>query len=233
MAASHLRSAVHFARLSSDVESQHATVTVDDSDTWFGALSADHAYVTACVLTSVAFLEAAINELFIDICHSPNHPSSAALGAEVAQMFRSVWDLDARKRGRFAILDKYDFALILAGRSSLDRGSHSMGDVHSLIDLRNSLTHCEPEWVDVVFSARVGDGLRPAEQRLGKKLARKFAPNPLATDGLPFFPAKCLGFGCASWALRTCTIFFTLFFNQLGIPMPRQSELESAKAIMD
>ena len=53
-----------------------------------------------------------------------------------------------------------------------------------------------------------------------KVLYRKFATNPLAGKNVPFFPDKCLGHGCAEWAIMNSIIFTDEFFRRLGLPVP-------------
>jgi hypothetical protein len=51
-------------------------------------------------------------------------------------------------------------------------------------------------------------------------LRKKFATNPLAAKNVPFFPDKCLGHGCAEWAIVNSIIFVDEFFRRLGLPVP-------------
>jgi hypothetical protein len=50
------------------------------------------------------------------------------------------------------------------------------------------------------------------------KLSGKFSSNPLMNGSdNPYFPDKCLGSGCADWAIRSIRVFSDDFFGRLGI----------------
>jgi hypothetical protein len=63
-------------------------------------------------------------------------------------------------------------------------------------------------------------GSESTTDKFEKILRKKFAPNPLAEKNNPFFPDKCLGHGCAEWALINSVIFTDEFFRRLGLPVP-------------
>jgi hypothetical protein len=47
-------------------------------------------------------------------------------------------------------------------------------------------------------------------------LQGKFNLNPLTGAGNPFYPDKCLGHGCAEWAVNSSIKFVDEFFEKLG-----------------
>ena len=161
------------------------------------------AYVTAAILASVAFLEARINELFSDICD--NELWDIASGAEknrkhLKQMFgfvpskktmehiKQMETLLELKEKQFPVLKKYNLLLELAGKKQFDKGANPYQDADLLITLRNRLVHYKPEWIPIEGSHEVE-----------KQLKSKFEPNRLMVKAKnPFFPNKCLGYGCAS-----------------------------------
>ena len=78
----HLWAAGHFARLANDIENAHTGRAVFDIS--------HRAYVTNAIFSAVAFLEAAINELFEDAVD--NHPSYLdALTPERRQRLCKRW----------------------------------------------------------------------------------------------------------------------------------------------
>ncbi len=59
---------------------------------------------------------------------------------------------------------------------------------------------------------------------------RGFAPNPFFSgSGNPFFPDKCLGHGCAKWALESSVEFADAFFSRMGI-VPRHERFKPLDA---
>ncbi|MEO0941606.1 MAG: hypothetical protein AAFY30_08605, partial [Cyanobacteria bacterium J06642_12] len=45
----------------------------------------------------------------------------------------------------------------------------------------------------------------------------RFAENPLVFGTKPFFPDRCLGHGCAKWALDSCVSFVEEFYSEMGL----------------
>ena len=43
-------------------------------------------------------------------------------------------------------LEKFEFALLLSDKPSIDKSSTLYQDVKIVVDLRNSLVHFKPEW---------------------------------------------------------------------------------------
>jgi len=82
-------------------------------------LLANRAYVTGAVLSSVAFLEAAINEVFDDI--ADGHDSYVGpLSAETKKCLASLWTGD-KSIERESILKKYREALQCSGKPAFDK----------------------------------------------------------------------------------------------------------------
>jgi len=84
-------------------------------------------------------------------------------------------------------------ALLFAGKPKLKAGAYPYQDAKLFISIRNDLVH-----------------FRPVTQTHGEEMARekqlkgKFAENALMLGaGNPWFPAKCLGAGCAQWSGQT------------------------------
>jgi hypothetical protein len=80
--------------------------------------------------------------------------------------------------------------------------------------------HYKREWVVIHDDRTAGRGEETTAERFEKVLRKKFATNPLAAKNLPFFPDKCLGHGCAEWAIVNSIIFTDEFFRRLELPVP-------------
>jgi hypothetical protein len=192
----HLWAAEHFVRLAAEVEVVHAGKPRFDIG--------HRAYVTNSVLSAVAFLEAAINEVFDDV--TDNHGYMGALTDECARLLAGLWSGDnGGTVERWPILDKYQVALHCSGREAFSRGSPPYQDAKLLVDLRNELTHARPK-------TRVSGEM----DKLSKALEGRFKPNGLMENsGNPYFPDHCLGVGCANWGVKTARAFADDFFGRM------------------
>ena len=172
-------------------------------------------YVTGAILTAVAFLEALINELFLDATDHeranskptpPNPPTPVyQLPPTGRKRMAEMWPDGIEK---FGTLRKFESALVLCEKQPFDRGASPWQDVPLLISLRNKLVHFEPQWSG-----------KEADRNFERKLENKF---PLhlwfeKSPGNPFFPDKCLSHGCAEWAVSTSLKFADEFCSRMGI----------------
>lgn len=213
----HLKNAAHFARLTGEIE-QHTKFT-------WGTFKPHEAYAMGAVLSSVAFLEAAVNELYADAADD-SHPSEIVrsigegyameMPKDVRGLLAGLWGTERFRMGA-RTLEKYEIALRIAGAAGFDRGTQPYQDVALLIKLRNALIHFEPQ------SHHEGED---EPTRFEEKLSGKFSLNPLAAPPInplgkdplqPFLPHKCLGYGCAMWALQSSVAFTEEFFSRMGL----------------
>ena len=220
----HIRAAAHFARESAEMERENAGRPWGEiNETVFYE---HRACVMGAVLSSAAFLEAAINELFVDaVKHEAEDPEPAPtdpprpvdqLPRGGRKLMAEMWPFDV---DRLKILGKYDAALILNGKPKMDASTRPHQDVDALVALRNNLVHYEPR--DIA----AGLALNEETERMARKLGdRGFAPNPFfAESGNPYYPDKALGHGCARWAVERSIEFADAFFASLGV-IPRYEE---------
>ncbi len=178
----------------------------------------DHrAFVIGSVLSSVAYLEASINELFGDAVDGGD--GQRQLDTDTVARLARVWGI-GNERAR--MLDKYELALFAAGKPPLDRGNATYGNAKGVVALRNALVHYSPEWH---YFGEAGPQPPQERHRLEKTLGGKFTPNCLADSLLPFFPDKCLGGGCARWSIESGKAFYEDFRQKIGLPPERASEL--------
>jgi hypothetical protein len=129
----HLFGARHFARLTRDAESAHTGAPIFDVQ--------HRAYVTNAVLSAVAFLDAAINEVFDDVAdHHPGYVDP--LPDECKRLMAGLWDKGMERR---SFLDKCQVALLCANSAVFDKGGPPYQDADLLYRLRNRLTHARAE----------------------------------------------------------------------------------------
>jgi len=156
-------------------------------------------------------LEALINENFSDICDdklASCGQSSVKLDEKMRDQITKTWKI--MKNKRFSILDKYNLLLGLAGKKQFNDSDSSYQEVKLLIGLRNKIVHYEPEWIEIDNFEKPHD--------IEKKLKGKFEINKLMKNAKnPFYPDKCLGYGCAKWAVLTSLKFSKEYGQRISI----------------
>lgn len=198
----HIQSAALFSRLSANVETQVGNLS--------DALKSEYqAYVTGAIFTAVSFLESTINELFWEVLENPT--GFETLKSETIDVMARMWKQIVHGS---STLGKYQSALTLAGKPLFDEGTLPYQDVFLLTRVRNALTHYRPEWVEG----------RP--QKLEESLKGRFLLSPFYDKGSPFFPHRCLGHGCAQWAVISSIGFTDDFFAGMSLK-PRYDRLRS------
>jgi hypothetical protein len=170
-------------------------------------------FVVSVIMSSVSFLEATINELFMDSAENPNG-NIKDLNKSSVKLFAKMWKKGIPRTASYSIIEKYQIALTLANKKEFDLGTSLLQNVTILIKLRNALVHYEPESV-VTKSLLEGTAIK--QQKLEQQLKGKFKINPYTGVDNPFFPDKCLSLGCALWALKSTVDFTDSFFLELGI----------------
>lgn len=163
-------------------------------------------YVMGSIISSAAFLDAAVNELYLDAVDE-HEAYVGGLNVEIRVRLAQGW-----KHGtdRMSVLAKFQMALTLAGQEPFDPGAEPYQGVNLLRRLRNKLVHFEPE------SAQAG--LEEGEEEFERKFQGKFDASPrFAKSGNPFWPDKCLSHGCAKWCVQSALSFAGEFFARLNV----------------
>jgi hypothetical protein len=161
-----------------------------------------HATVASgSVILAACAVEATVNEYHLD---SPDR-NAPALGraAAVAHLIEELWDTV----DRLPILRKYQWILSLAHAELFDHGQEPFQAAADLVELRDALVHYKPEWSHAAERSA----------KLEKRLGHKFELNRLSMPGQFFLPYRCLGFGCAKWAVRVVQRFVADFASRLGV----------------
>jgi hypothetical protein len=174
-------------------------------------------FVLNSVLSSVSFLESAINELYADVADEAYNfadEKHETLLKLIGEKWKNENNFD-----RAPLLSKYQKILLIAGMPPFDEGDQAFANLRILIAIRNHLMHYTREWVVIDGKTR-NAGEETTGGKFEKILKQKFAINPLALKNQPFFPDKCLGHGCAEWAVVNSLIFTDEFFRRLELPAP-------------
>ncbi|MFK4474901.1 DNA-binding MltR family transcriptional regulator [Paenibacillus sp. RC73] len=205
----HIQSAVLLARNALQVEKNQ-----NNNDDVVARIQYE-SYVTGALLCTVGYLEATINEFFSNI-KDKNNKNGKRLKPKKIEMIDSMWKLGVPRTAKYSILDKYQIALTLADKKLFEKGNSPYQDVYLLIQVRNAITHYEPEWVttESEFSEKI------TEQTLEKKLKNKFKLNPFANSPDPFFPDKCLSYDFIKWGIHSSLNLTKLFFEELELNYP-------------
>ncbi len=208
----HMQEAIHLMDLSKDCEATNAGKTFADGDFF----NHHRAYVVGSIMTSVASVEARINEFYLD---ATDNLLGSILDASQQGLLTELWKpLDEK---RVPVLQKYQIALTAIKSSKFDTSKGPYQDVSLLIDLRNMLVHFKPEW----------DNDQRKHKKIEEKLRGRFELNPFwPNENSIFFPFKCLSHGCASWAVRSSMHFILEFFALTGVD-PRTDQFKIWKAM--
>jgi hypothetical protein len=191
----HLWAAKHFTKLATDLEKVAGRPAFDIQE---------RAYVMSAVSSSVAFLEAAINEVFDDIVDR-HDPYVGSLLANYKLLLGAVWSLGGAEK--FSMLDKYQAALQCVNGATFDKGAQPYQNAMLLVRLRNRLVHARPETRE---SGYLDD--------LDRALIKKFSPHGrMAGMGNPYYADHCLSAGCADWSVLSALNFADEFFKRLGV----------------
>jgi len=197
LSTTHLHSAVRSARAARDLEESGKAFT----EVFAAYLSA----VTTSVVMAVAFLEAMINELYLDIVEG-RATYTGPLTAQAKDTLASLWD--TADLDRLSILSKYETMLVVAADERWDRGRQPYQDAKLLVALRNVLTHFTPK-------SLAGD----RQYEIAEKLEHKgFPHNQLLSPGSdPVIPTYLLSAGCAEWAKDSALALADDFSTRLKI----------------
>ena len=194
----HLFAARHLSELACDIEKKHEGTSDPE------IIRQHRAYVIGAILSAAAFLEASINELYLEVQDHEGNGEPRGGRRRVLAVPAHFWSPEARP----PILHKYQLALVVADAEPFDEGRAPFRDADGLIALRDALVHGRPEWRDQ-------HGRR---QNLQRRLRAKFSHNKLAREGEPEFPDRLLGAGCAEWAVRVSERFSSDFCHRMAIP---------------
>jgi len=213
----YIQSAAVLCRLAYGIEKEYAGTGgsgTPDAD----LLLRHEAFILNSILSSVAFLESTINELYADAADDAYFFADAqteALLRTISDGWRNEKNFD-----RAPTVNKYQKILTIAQMPPFDEGDQAFANVRQLIEIRNNLMHYKREWVVIREDRSPGSSEGTTSEKFEKLLKKKFAINPFSAKNQMFFPDQCLGHGCAEWAVVNSVIFTDAFFRRLGLPAP-------------
>jgi hypothetical protein len=196
----HLDSAARFAFACAEIESEQKHLEWPQPR-WDEARS----NALATVLLSAASLESSVNE-FYQQAVDRDRSALESLSDTQMKLLAELWP----EIEKLSPIRKYQVALVATGHEPMSKGQEPYRSADGLIRLRNALVHFRPEWDDDLKDHR----------SLEQRLSRLFPVSALtdrAKGRMVWFPHKCLGAGCAEWAIESATRFSQQFVNTLGI----------------
>lgn len=119
------------------------------------------------------------------------------------------------------ILEKYQFACLLADKEPLHLGNPAAQDLAIGIEVRNALMHYKPQSIDLPMDGTSGT-VEGSWKRIAEKLKARprLKPNPYASAGQPEFPYRMLGHDFAERTFDGARAFLQLFAIHLGLTNP-------------
>jgi hypothetical protein len=191
-----LRGGAIFARRAHEIE---ASASVSEE------LRSEHvACVVGAITQAAAALEAEIYEVLI---HGPGHHlgSNGINATARAFLLPLAETIDGEPT-----LRRYELVLHLLQKPALDRGAHPYQIADLLIALRNLLIHYKSRWGEEMERPKVFARLQEL----------KFDKPPFTSQGMNFFPHRCLSGSLASWSVTTGVDFINAFYSNLAVPSP-------------
>lgn len=196
----HLNSAELFASICAKIESEEKHLEWPQPR-WDTARS----HALAAVLLAAASLESSVNEFYQQAVDKDGNALQSFSDSQM-KLLAELWpEIEKRSPMR-----KYQVALVALGHEPMSQGQEPYRSADGLMRLRNALVHFRPEWDDELRDHR----------SLEKRLSQLFPVSALADRAkgkMVWFPHKCLGAGCAEWAIESTVRFSCQFVNTLGI----------------
>jgi len=208
----HIQSAALLCRLGYQIETEYART---------GAISQDsrlrhEAFILNAIISSAAFLETAINELWSDAADNA-YLFSDEKNETLLQAIGEKWK-NENYFDRTPLLTKYQKILEIGEKPLFDETDPVFSGVRDLIGIRNYLMHYRREWVAIPTGSDSGAHTGTHAEKFEMLFKNRFEENPFSPKRLPFFPDRCLGHGFAEWAVITSLLFTDRFFQKLGLP---------------
>jgi hypothetical protein len=202
----HIQCALICAKESSKIEDHYRKENTWEMNAPFH--QEEQAYACGAIISSIAYLESLINEFFNDCHYNIDHIKP--LGPKTIQFLdtqnKKGFKCKRKDRKQSKIFCKYQTAYSIIKNKGIDTEQGLCQNLFDLIRLRNELVHYTPE-----FQFEEGDpySLNHLQGRFSENIF-------MINTGNPFFPWKCLGSGCAKWAVETSIDFTDFFFNDIG-----------------
>lgn len=196
----HLDSAERFALACAKIESEEKHLDWPQPR-WDEARS----NALAAVLLAAASMESSVNEFYQQAVDRDEN-ALKSLSETQMKLLAELWP----EIEKLSPMRKHQVAVVAMGHEPMNKGQEPYRSADGLMRLRNALVHFRPEWDDDLKDHR----------SLEQRLSQLFPVSALADRAkgqMVWFPHKCLGAGCAEWAIESAVQFSQQFVNTLGI----------------
>jgi hypothetical protein len=210
----YIQSAALLCRLGYEIEQSQGKTGIPSQE----SLLRHEVFILNSILSSVAFLESTINELYADAADDA-YIFSDAKKEVLLRIIREKWK-NQKNFDRAPLIIRYQKILNIAKKPLFYENNPVFSDIRHLIEIRNYLMHYKREWIIMQNGEEARDGEETYAEKFEKLLKNKFPENPFAQKNQPFFPDKLLGHGCAEWAVSNSLEFTDKFFKNLELPAP-------------
>jgi hypothetical protein len=193
----HAKSAAHFVRCANQVKVENIRLSSEIG-----------VNVSAAILSSIAFLEATVNELFSE-AESDSNKWLKNITIESKKLITTLSNIDSIDRA--SILEKYEIFLVSANLEPIPKGSKIYQNIKEVIYLRNKITHYKASWLDAGSEELLRNGSSHKTdywKRLNKLVFLENSDNKAHTWEQKEY---------ASWALKSSIDFVEEIFNKLGV----------------
>lgn len=190
-----LEASAIFIRRARDIEAA-ATTGIEDS-----ARTEHKGLIVSSIMQCVAALETEAHE----ICH---HGPGSYLGSNGTDLVaRDFLEPLSEIVDRQSCPARFNVILHLLGKAQFDKGAEPYQSVALIVRLRDELVHYKSLWGNDMESTRLFASLKSLSH----------PPPPFVGQNSNFFPDKCLGAACATWALAKVIDFLEHFYQSLGV----------------
>ena len=176
----------------------------------------DQAYASGAIVLSNAYLEAMINEFYLN-CQFRS-PEIKELSETNIKSLNNLWDKDKfiglpKYRNDSKLLSKYLIAYRIVNQNDYPSNMKSkLDDISNLIKLRDALVHYQSKGQSIDhFDPKLNPyklDLDYLQKNIGENAFVKNTSSPL-------FPTRCIGADCAKWAVNSSIEFTDFFFSEI------------------
>lgn len=199
----HVQAAAYMTRQAARIEAELTQETAAEA-------VALKAYVSSVLFSSVAFLEALVNEMYADATR-PEGGHLSALKERDRSMIAALGETDSVQKA--STLSKYDLLLRAVGKSPLPSDCDPRQAISTVIRLRNEIVHYKASFFDVGTEGMVRAGSFH-RSNLPRQIRGKFELRRGA-EGLS--GDAWLGHGLAQWSVESVIAYADASFSALGV----------------
>lgn len=158
------------------------------------------------VATAIMQCSAALETEAHEICtYGPgSHRGSDGTDNQAHQKLAPLADFIDKQ----STLDRYEIILRILQKDTIEQAESIYQNAKLLVSLRNELTHYKSVWTEEIDRRKLFKGLETL----------RLSPPTFSSPDQNFFPHRCLGAACGTWAIKAAVEFLDAFYQRVGIP---------------